>query len=249
VFHPPGSTLCNLDLALVVLDRSITVAPPMRVRLTAPVAAGESLRAVGYGQNDKGAPVGTRFRKDSVAVLAVGSTVSASQTPLAGSEFEVGESMCEGDSGGPAIDETTGAIVGIVSRGGACTDPSGHIYTSLAGFGAIFQQAFAVAGGAPIGENDPAPTGDGGTPTAQDGGAGSVATGSSSGSSDTSGSSSGGAYSTAPVNLRSGAGQNCAMSPAPAGQGAAGASAPPLLLLLAAATAAMTRVRRRRTVR
>src|SRR5262249_27751374 len=130
---------------------------PLRVRLAAPVKTGESVRAVGYGQNDQGQPIGTRFRKDGVSVLSVGAAVSSSQTALGSNEFEVGESICEGDSGGPAISEQTGAVVGLVSRGGACTDTYGHVYESLSGFTDLFQQAFALACGAPIDENAPAP--------------------------------------------------------------------------------------------
>ncbi|HEY6461894.1 MAG TPA: trypsin-like serine protease, partial [Polyangiaceae bacterium] len=64
IFHMTGTTLCNVDVALVVLDRSITTVPAMRVRLTSPVTTGEKLRAVGFGQNDQNQPIGTRFRKD-----------------------------------------------------------------------------------------------------------------------------------------------------------------------------------------
>jgi hypothetical protein len=73
---------------------------------------------VGYGQNDQGSPTGTRFRRDDVPVLALRAGVSASGTALGASEIELGESTCEGDSGGPAISETTGAIVGVASRSG-----------------------------------------------------------------------------------------------------------------------------------
>jgi MYXO-CTERM domain-containing protein len=212
VFHAAGTTLCNLDLALIVLDTNVTVAPPLTVRLKAPVLASESVRAVGYGQNDQGAPVGTRFRKDGVSVLAVGSTVSASMTPLGSNEFELGESMCEGDSGGPAIDETSGAIVGVVSRGGACTDPSGHVYTSLAGLEPVFQQAFAMAGGAPIDEGQPVPTPDAGTASSSGSSSGGVEPSSGSGSSSGAGATGGRAASGEPVNLRAGAGNGCSMT-------------------------------------
>jgi hypothetical protein len=104
------------------------------------------VRAVGYGQNDKGMPIGIRVRKDDVAVLAVGQTLSQSETPLGSREFEVGLSICQGDSGGPAINESTGAVVGVVSRGGSCDDNFGHIYTGTAGFTQLFTQAFMLAG-------------------------------------------------------------------------------------------------------
>jgi V8-like Glu-specific endopeptidase len=203
VFHPSGDVLCNGDVALVVLDQPITAISPLRVRLAAPVKMGEAVRSVGYGQNDQGLPIGTRFRRDDVTVLSVGSTVSPSQTPLGSNEFEVGESICEGDSGGPALSEQTGAVVGVVSRGGACTDTSGHVYESLAGFGALFQQAFAVAGGAPTDESASAQV---------DAGSGSGSGGGSSGG----GSGGEGAQGGGPVNLRAGAGNNCSLGGAPA---------------------------------
>src|SRR5690606_37859440 len=80
------------------------------------------------------------------------------RTPLGPHEFEVGQSICQGDSGGPAISADTGAIIGVVSRGGACEDDHGHIYTTTAGFDALFSEAFAVAGGAPVVETDSAST-------------------------------------------------------------------------------------------
>ena len=152
------------------------------MRLSSAVTSGETVRAVGFGQNDQNQPIGTRFRKDGIAVLAVGATVSPSLTPLGGNEFELGESTCEGDSGGPAIDETSGAVVGVVSRGGTdCTQNYGHVYASLEGFLPVFQAAFAAAGGTWVDENgSTGGSGEGGTPAGGD--AGGSGSGSSSGS-------------------------------------------------------------------
>jgi hypothetical protein len=235
VFHPTGTTLCNLDLALVVLSAPITGVQPLHLRLDAPVSASESVRAVGYGQNDQSVPIGTRFRKDGISVLAVGSVVSASGTALGSNEFEVGESMCNGDSGGPAIDETTGAIVGIVSRGGACTDATGHVYTSLAGFSSVFTSAFAMAGGAPLleGQGTPAgppPSADAGTST----GPAPTSTGTSSSPPPSEGNGN-----DAPVNLRAGQGAGCSASGGAGGAGGRasdGAAFVTALLVLAAST-------------
>jgi MYXO-CTERM domain-containing protein len=138
----------------------------------------------------------------------VGKTISASQTSLATNEFEVGLSICQGDSGGPAISETTGAIVGVVSRGGNCTDTSGHIYTSLTAFASVFQAAFALAGGAPVDESGTAPP-----PLADAGGGGGTGVDGGTGGGDET--------PTDPTprpqgtNLRAGAGNNCSASGAP----------------------------------
>ncbi len=209
IFHTQSNVICNGDFALVVLDKNITGITPLKVRMTAATPMGEMVRAVGYGQNDQQLPIGTRLRKDNVGIMAVGKMVSTNQTALATNEFEVGLSICQGDSGGPAISETTGAVVGVVSRGGNCTDTFGHIYTSLTGFASVFQAAFALAGGAPTDENGTVPP----NPTAPDAGV--------SGGADAGGG--GNATPTDPTpngrptaNLRAGAGNNCSATGAPA---------------------------------
>jgi uncharacterized membrane protein YgcG len=228
VYHPAGTAECNADLALIVLAKSIPNATLSRVRIASPVTTGETTRAVGFGANNQSSVIyGTRYRKDALPVLAVGSVISASQTPLGNSEFELGgESTCSGDSGGPALDEATAAVVGVLSRGPAdCTVTDGHIYTSLAGFTALFQQAFATAGGSWIDESSPLP--DGGTSSSGGGSGGSSSGdgsggGSGSGSSSGNGGSSSGGYGNGNgVNLRSGAGQGCSQSGGGPGGGTA----------------------------
>ncbi|HEY3817567.1 MAG TPA: trypsin-like serine protease [Polyangiaceae bacterium] len=212
LYHPSGSIECNADVALIVLATSISAVAPSRVRIASAVNVGESTRAVGFGANNESSVVyGTRYRKDDLPILAVGSTVSASQTPLGNNEFELGgESTCSGDSGGPVLDETTNAIVGVLSRGPAdCTVTDGHIYSSLEGFAPLFQQAFAEAGGSWIDENAALP--DGGTASSSSGTGGGSGGGSGSGSGSSSGNgamSSSGGYSGG-VNLHSGAGSGC----------------------------------------
>lgn len=144
IVAPTADSICDSDIALVVLDQTLDVSP-LPVRLDGSAFEGESIRAVGYGQNDRALPLGTRLRKPGVQVLSVGSGVSPSKTALGHHEFEVGHSICQGDSGGPAISEETGAVIGVVSRGGDCRDHYGHIYTATAGFAALFDEAFALA--------------------------------------------------------------------------------------------------------
>jgi hypothetical protein len=148
IFHPTGSIVCNSDIAILVLDRGVGGIKPLRVRLSSGVKPGETIRAVGYGKNDKSLPPPTRLRKDNVPVLAIGKAVSANGTRIATREFETGLSICQGDSGGPGISAQTGAVVGVVSRGLACHLNYGHIYTATSGFKELFDQAFKLAGGA-----------------------------------------------------------------------------------------------------
>ncbi|AKV03430.1 hypothetical protein AKJ09_10093 [Labilithrix luteola] len=163
IISPKGAYLCDSDIALVVLDQAVEGAKPLSVRLKSPAHPGETIRSVGYGQNDKDAPIGTRFRKTGVKVLAQGRGVSASSTPLGTHEFEVGRSICQGDSGGPAISEETQAIIGVVSRGSGCDDDFGHIYTTTAGFDDLFDEAFGIAGAAPTLETSDAESTNGST--------------------------------------------------------------------------------------
>jgi hypothetical protein len=149
VIAPSGPYLCDSDIALVVLATPITDVAPLAVRINSPAREGEKIRSIGYGHSDTESPIGTRFRKDGVEVLAQGKAVSPSKTPLGTHEFEVGKSICQGDSGGPAISEETGAILGVVSRGGNCDEDFGHIYTTTSGFDDLFESAFALAGAAP----------------------------------------------------------------------------------------------------
>lgn len=146
IVEPPGDTLCSADLALVVLDRAIPGVTPFKVRVSDAPRVGEGIRSVGYGKTDAAVPVGTRMNRQGVPILAVGSGVSASRTPLGPREFEVGLSACHGDSGGPAVSEETGAIVGVVSRGSDCQADFGHVYTTTRGFAALIAEGAAAAG-------------------------------------------------------------------------------------------------------
>lgn len=144
-----GNVLCDGDIALLVLDAPIAGAKVMPVRIGQVVRPGETIKTIGYGKNDRELPVGTRMSKEGIGVLAVGRGTSPSQTALGAHEFETTMGTCEGDSGGPAISEKTGAIIGVVSRGGDCSEDFGHIYTSTVKQQALFTRALALASAVP----------------------------------------------------------------------------------------------------
>ena len=172
IFVPPSKTLCNSDIALVLLDKAITTAPLAQLRLASPPLAGETVRAVGWGLSNNSYGY-QRRRREHIPILTVG----PDDQPFGGSvdqnEFQVGESICSGDSGGPAFAESTGAIVGVVSRGGngmmgtqsdptaPCVDtvgyPTANLYTRVDGFADLVAQAFAAAGTDPWVEGGPDP--------------------------------------------------------------------------------------------
>jgi len=105
---PRVRRLCGNDIALVVLDRKIGWIEPLAIA-EAP-KPGASVTVIGYGRDDRGRS-GTRMKRRSRIF---------SRTTF---ELELGEAVCAGDSGGPALD-SNGAVVAVVSRGTSpCKSP------------------------------------------------------------------------------------------------------------------------------
>ncbi len=143
IIHEAGKELCNKDLAFVVLDTDITGVTPAKIRTNYVAVPGETVTVVGYGiTSNGGGGSGTRRRRDNVPILAAGKDWNEL---LAASELQLGPSGCSGDSGGPAFDTTSGAVIGVSSRVGNC-NVGPLIDTSLFGHDALVQQAFAAAG-------------------------------------------------------------------------------------------------------
>lgn len=172
IIHSGSTNLCNNDFAIVILDKKIENAKIAPIRLESPPVAGEMILAVGWGQSNNSSGFGRRRRAD-IPITAVGSYFSATDGIILGpNEFGVGESICQGDSGGPAFDQKTGAVIGVVSRGGngdfdnmdptvACVDHdrfvSRNIYTRTDTFKQLILDAFAEAEAEPWYENGPDP--------------------------------------------------------------------------------------------
>jgi hypothetical protein len=131
VLAPPGDVLCDADIALVLLDLPIEDVEPLDVRAHG-VAQGDHVRAVGFSRDPDGARATTKVLRDHVKVLETSAN-----------EFLAGEATCRGDSGGPAIDEATGEIVGVVSRAGPTCDGKGahDVFTRTDAFLALIGQA------------------------------------------------------------------------------------------------------------
>ena len=139
IITPPGSTLCNADIALIRLDRKIEGIEPLTLSVddAGNDLAGLRVVTVGYGLTGNGTKgkAGERRFRSHVAIES--STVT---------EFTVGESTCQGDSGGPAIDETDGTILGVVSRGGGdCAGSKAHnIYTRVDAFKGFIEKVIGA---------------------------------------------------------------------------------------------------------
>ena len=145
IVAPGGVTLCEADIAVIVLDQPVKIVKPLPVRSHG-VARGDRVRAVGYGRTGDDGAAGIKMVREHVRVLSV--------TPA---ELTVGEATCQGDSGGPALDESTGEVVGVVSRGGPSCEGAGvhNIYTRADTFSWLVDEAFArVAGLEHDGETD-----------------------------------------------------------------------------------------------
>jgi MYXO-CTERM domain-containing protein len=170
LYHDDGTNLCNHDLALILLDQSFPNAPISPIRLDGPPTVGETFTAVGWGVTDKSPNPSTRQQRQDIAIQAVGPASTFGGVPK--NEFAVGEGPCSGDSGGPALDSQTNAIIGTVSRGGngLPQDPNNpsanciggtNIYTQVIGFSDIIMQAFSEAGATPWLEGQPKPNASG----------------------------------------------------------------------------------------
>jgi MYXO-CTERM domain-containing protein len=162
-----GTNLCSHDIALVLLQNPVADAQIIPLRLDGDVQKGESFTAVGWGVTDTSIEPDVRQQRANVKVESIGPDDNA-MPPVPPNEFQVGESICSGDSGGPAISTQTGAVIGIVSRGGNAQqpnqqDPSANcigaenLYTRLAPFKDLIMKGFELAEADPWVEGGPDP--------------------------------------------------------------------------------------------
>lgn len=147
LFTVQSKNLCNNDIALVVLNKAVTSAPPLKIRRDYPPQIGELVTAVGYGAiNDNSQGSGKRRMRANVPVRSVGKDWNE----LTGEgELSTGQAVCSGDSGGPIL-SAGGAVIGIASRVSKCTDPNATAkYVRLDYHKDLINQAFAAAAASP----------------------------------------------------------------------------------------------------
>jgi len=126
VLLPPGDVLCGADIALLLLDGTIDDIAPLSVSPTG-AAVGDHVRSVSYAG-------GHKLVRDHVPIAAT--------SPR---ELELTEAPCDGTPGGPAIDEVSGEVVGVLSRSGpACAASDGYdVDTRTDAFSRLVNDALA----------------------------------------------------------------------------------------------------------
>lgn len=171
VIDDGSKNLCDHDIALVLLEQPVAGARLAPLRLDGSADRDERLTTVGWGITATELEPAHRLQRSGVVVTRVGpDMVDPALTP---SEFAFDESICLGDSGGPIFSEKTGAILGVVSRGGngtssdtdlaaSCIKPT-NLGTKLSSFRDLFTRAFMKAQAEPQLEiGRPAPPADDG---------------------------------------------------------------------------------------
>jgi MYXO-CTERM domain-containing protein len=121
---PGGSSFCGQDQAIFILSDLVkpTEATPLVPRVDSQIADHDQYSAVGFGTTDDVNGAGQRRRLDNLFVNCVGKDCPSQFVSIA-HEFIGDHGICEGDSGGPALD-TEGRVIGVTSRGAqGCTSP------------------------------------------------------------------------------------------------------------------------------
>jgi hypothetical protein len=158
LFGSGSSQICRGDIGFILLETDLE-APITPVRLDWGVETNDTIRILGYGETETSGTSGRRMRS-GVRVTEVGPASEDDPTITAAPRtFVVNEGPCHGDSGGPALAEDTGALVGVYSltAGQSCTGIGvRNIYTNLSLFSSLARQAFEASGHDPILDPKPA---------------------------------------------------------------------------------------------
>jgi hypothetical protein len=161
VLSTESPSTCRDDLAFVVLGNTLPGITPVPIRLTSGTEVGESISIWGYGLTDEaGAAPALRLRT-GVDIVGIGPdqpTTLTQAAPVRAIRVGPGSITCNGDSGGPIVSATTGAVIGVVSFGleaginAACADANTDDTTGprLAEYPTLALAAFAAAGAAPL---------------------------------------------------------------------------------------------------
>lgn len=161
--------ICINDLAFVVLDTSLDL-PVIPMRIGGPALVGEQGSLVGFGlvrdQKVLDYRLQPRARKADLEIAELGPDLLEDGVTTAPPRSLIlrGPSGCVGDSGGPFLAASTGAVLGVYSLQAGELCEAEHVHHQLVHvppFQALIDEAFAAADAIPTPEQQPA-AGEGG---------------------------------------------------------------------------------------
>jgi hypothetical protein len=160
VLATQSNDACHDDLAALVLDDAPPVPSYPAIRRVKPTHIGEKVRLAGYGVGERRVTLERRELPDVRVVDSADDATgneAAATTPRRTFVVE-GNSVCFGDSGGPAFSMDTQALVGVYSRvsGDCFAVGSRNTYMLAADFDTLLDNAFTTAGEQPTTEDVPA---------------------------------------------------------------------------------------------
>lgn len=153
-----SDTICNNDLAFVVLDTALDL-PLTPLRIGRPAELDELTVMVGYGlargQQGIDYRYQSRMHKADLLIAGVGpdSLEEGVTTVPPRTLFIDGPSGCIGDSGGPLLSQATGALLGVFSlqEGESCTATNVRQHlVHVPPFERLISDAFEAAGAEPL---------------------------------------------------------------------------------------------------
>jgi trypsin len=154
-------TLCSHDLAYVVLDRPLAGVPVAQLRLGKRPEPSDKITLAGWGSIEGRVAAELRLRRSGMGIRRVGPPVAQPNAvgSLAPRTFETGPGGCTGDSGGPAFDDETHGVLGILARAlnldpndpvSPCNpDTVSDVFMTVTDFPKPLRDAFAAAGAEP----------------------------------------------------------------------------------------------------
>jgi hypothetical protein len=150
--------ICQNDLAFVVLDTSLSL-PVVPLRLGRPAELNEPGVLVGYGMDAGQRSIDyrtqARAQKPNQAIIGVGpDSVEDGVLTVPPRTLRLeGPSGCIGDSGGPLLAQSSGALLGVYSLQVGDDCAAAHVRHQLVHvppFQLLIEEAFAAAGARPL---------------------------------------------------------------------------------------------------